>query len=105
MIVTAHDGGRPRGIRLEEQAAQALDDIIKDYGRVGDLMNGWEYQLARNPNWGMVLEADDREYRLLRTDDWGVPIGFHPILILYTFDDEYVTVHGLRLAHVEKDPE
>ena len=89
-----------RTVRLEGAASDFIDSCVSANPRFEDHWQGLEWILARTPDKpGLARVASDpMRYRLLVSK--GISqIGLRDIFVLYSFNEDEVTVHDVGLRH------
>lgn len=87
-----------REIVLEPAAQAALDAAVEAAPGVGEVWRGLEWRLSRNPSAGRgIHRIHSTNLHVLHTLPW--PGGGAPeMVILYTFDQDSVSVKGIQVV-------
>lgn len=86
-----------REIHYEALAQAVLEKFEDPHDRFHDQLMGIEWLLCRTPSIGRPKSKDSPEAELLAVWKGNVHIGTNDVWLLYSFDDESVTVHGIKV--------
>ena len=89
-----------RTISYEPAAQVVLDSFSNPHDRFQDQLMGLEWLLSRTPQVGVPATSDEKERFLLLVSKGDEAAGLGDIWILYSYDENVVTVHGFNLVHV-----
>ena len=82
-----------------DKAAQLVLDQFKDpHDRFHDQLMGIEWLLARTPNIGVSAQKDEPTRHVLYVSKGDDLAKTKDVWLLYSYDEEAVTVHGFKVA-------
>lgn len=85
-----------RSVIFEHAAASIIDSATSQQARCQDVFDGLFWALAREPLLGVALtKTSDPVMYLLKSEDF-TRIGVGIITLIYQFDDDSVTIYGVR---------
>lgn len=107
MPVSTRTSG-PREVALSSDATAALAAARRDHPRVEDVLKGWKWRLARQPECGQGLPPDfidDGDVRPIRMVRSGNLVGGLPsIMLIYRYDETRVDILRLKVFPPGRDP-
>lgn len=87
-----------RTIAYEKPAQDVLDGFTDPHDRFHDQIMGIEWLLARAPNVGVPAQKDDPTHFLLLVTKGDTLAKTKDIWLLYSYNDESVTVHAVKVV-------
>ena len=100
--MTSNPFSLSRTIILEKGAEQSIDAAL-NVERFDDTYRALEWLLARNPAVGRRLSATNPGFHVYRMDSihWA---GTPTIDVVYTYNEDQVTIYGIRIVPYTLDP-
>jgi hypothetical protein len=87
-----------RTIAYEARAQQVIDEYTDPHDRFHDQLQGLEWLVARSPSIGLAAQKDLPTQHLLYVSKGDAFAKTSDIWLLYSYDDETVTVHGFKVV-------
>lgn len=88
-----------RDIRYDAPAQDVVDSFTDPNDRFQDQLMGIEWLLCRTPGIGRPKQKDEPENNLLAVWKGNSSIGTFDVWVLYSYDDDCVTVHGIKVCN------
>ena len=93
-------GFEARGIFESDGVAQTVDKAIEKQPRADDVFEAAKWFLARTPEKGIKIASGDTDFYIIKSPDWS-DFNVPSITLIYSFDDNDVTIHRLWYEHTE----
>ena len=90
-----------RTIVYDKRAQEVLDQSTDPHDRLHEQIMGVDWLLARTPNIGVPAQKETPTEFLLLVLAGDPLAGTKEVWLLYSYDDETVTVHGLNVTECE----
>lgn len=87
-----------REVVYEPAARKILDQFTDPHDRFHDQLMGIEWLLARTPWIGVPATKEDRSKNVLYVCQGDDLAGTSDVWLLYSYDDERVTVQGINVV-------
>lgn len=84
-----------RDVREEQIVSMNIDEARKDWSRVDDAYEALKWRVSRLPSSG--TRSHDDKFVLATASDRFQTDGLPRIVILYTFDDDAVTIENIKI--------